>query len=310
MKILVYTMLNVENKLKLKKGLPEDTELIFKTDLADSEAAAAFESAEIILGNPPAALFKKAPLKLAFWQLDSAGFDQYKQVDVAVPVANMGTFFASRCAETIIGGILCYYRGINDLVRLQAEKKWQGKQIRTELEQLGDKKVIILGIGAIGKAVRKILIGFGCDIQTAARKNPNADLHGFEEILGVLPDVDLVINTLPGTANKFVSIQFLNAMKHGSVYSNVGRGNTTDEKALIDALETGNLAGAILDVTDTEPLPKDNKLWSMQNVILTQHTGGGDRNEKDGIVKHFISNVRKFIKGEDIEDLINLEKGY
>lgn len=309
MKILVFTTLNTDNKLILKNGLPDHVELFFKTDLSDNEIIAAFETAEIILGNPPADLFTYTPSKLKFWQLDSAGFDQYRGINVAIPVANMGDFFANKCAETIIAGVLCHYRRINDLVRLQSQKKWLGKQIRTKLEQLGEKKVMILGVGTIGRAVKKILTGFGCQISTVARKDPEADLHGFEEVLKALPDVDLVVNTLPGTAEQYVSERFLKAMKQGSTYSNVGRGNTTDEKALIAALQTGKLAGAILDVTQIEPLPQDSALWEMPTVILTQHTGGGDQNEEKGKVNHFIANISNFINAEPINNRINMGKG-
>ncbi|MET3113563.1 glyoxylate/hydroxypyruvate reductase A [Pedobacter sp. CG_S7] len=309
-KILVFTAFNQAQQQKLKSGIPIGTQLIFNTDLSTEELPTAFDTAEIILGNPPANLFNAAPSQLKFWQIDSAGFDQYQELNLAIPVANMGAYFALGCAETIVGGILCFYRQLHQLVRLQTEKKWEGKEIRTRLQGLTHKKVLILGTGAIGLAVKKLLIGFDCQISTTARKNPLADLHNFKEILAVLPDIDVVINTLPGTATNYVSANFFEAMKPGSLYSNVGRGNTTVEKALLSALETGKIAGAVLDVTATEPLPKNNKLWRMENVILTQHTGGGDGNEAEAKLKQLISNVNNFIKGKPINNLINLAEGY
>lgn len=309
-KILVFTAFNQAQQQKLKSGIPSGTQLIFNADLSTAELTEAFDTADIILGNPPVHLFNTAPAHLKFWQIDSAGFDQYQTLNLTIPVANMGAYFALGCAETIVGGILCFYRQLHQLVRLQTEKKWEGKEIRTRLQGLTHKRVLILGTGAIGLAVKQLLTGFNCQINTTARKNPLADLHNFKEILTVLPEIDVVINTLPGTATNYVSADFFEAMKPGSIYSNVGRGNTTAEKALLHALETGKIAGAILDVTTIEPLPKENKLWGMENVILTQHTGGGDGNEAEAKLKQLISNVNNFIKGEPIHNIINLNQGY
>ena len=310
MNILVYTNFNEAQQMRLKNALPAGSELLFNADLTEPQLAAAFEDAEIILGNPPAAIFNGRPSKLLFWHLDSAGIDQYQQLNLNIPVANMGAFFAQSCAETIIAGILCFYRQIHQLVRLQAEKKWEGKQIRTILQGLNRKNVLIFGAGTIASAIKKSLSGFDCQIRTVARQNPSADLHDFKEVLEVLPEIDLVINTLPGTADKYVSGTFFNALKHGSLYASIGRGNTTDETALIHALESGKLAGAVLDVTEIEPLPANHVLWEMPNVILTQHSGGGDENETEGKLGQFITNVHHFIEGNKIQGLVDLKKGY
>ena len=143
-----------------------------------------------------------------------------------------------------------------------------------------------------------------------ARRNPIADIHTFEELLTILPETDLVINTLPGGLDKYVSAQFINAMKPASLYASVGRGSTTDEEALIAALQAGKLAGAVLDVTEQEPLPETSPLWDMENVILTQHTGGGYIAEEEGKVEQLIRNVNRLLKGEEIEHRVDLTKGY
>ncbi|TDQ11550.1 D-2-hydroxyacid dehydrogenase [Pedobacter metabolipauper] len=310
MRILVYSNLYNEQKQILKQELPEYTELIFKSDLSENELTDAVKSAEVLLGNPPADLLNGELPNLIFWQLDSAGFNQYEDVTLSIPVANMGDLFAVRCAETIVGGLISLCRGIHELVRLQDQKKWMGVQMRSGLQGLDDKKVMILGAGAIGLAVKKMLTGFGCQITLTARENRMADLHRFDDILAVLPETDVVINTLPGNANKYVSKVFIDAMKPGSIYGNIGRGNTTDEPALIHALESGKLGGAILDVTVVEPLPEDHKLWGLKNVILTQHTGGGGQDEENGKVSRFLINFRKLIENEPLNDLIDLKQGY
>lgn len=310
MNLFIYSSLNQAQQATLRNGLPAEFTPFFRTEIPESEMKEAFRAAEIIMGNPPADWFQEVPAKLVFWQLDSAGFDQYQDVQVTVPVANMGDFFARPCAETMVGGLLAFYRGIPKLVKAQMQNQWQNKQIRTNLDLLGTKKVVILGAGSIGQATKQMLSGFGCQVKMTARRNPAADIHSYEELLKILPETDVVINTLPGGAEKYVSEQFLQAIQPGSVYASVGRGSTTDESALITALQAGKLAGAILDVTEQEPLPETSPLWEMNNVILTQHTGGGYLLEEEGKVKQFLINVNRYRNGEEIQNLVNLNRGY
>ncbi|MDQ4141226.1 MAG: D-2-hydroxyacid dehydrogenase [Bacteroidota bacterium] len=310
MKLFVYTALSEANRSYLRQVLPTNVEPVFRNELVKDEVENAFHSAEILMGNPPVAWFEQAPPKLVFWQLDSAGFEQYQLVKLNATVANMGDFFARPCAETMVGGILAFYRGIPALVKLQEQKKWQGSQVRTHLDLLGNKKVVILGAGTIGQTCKQMLSGFGCQIKMTARQNPAADIFSFETLLEVLPETDIVINTLPGGADKYVSEQFLQAMKPGSLYASVGRGSTTDEPALIAALQSGKLAGAVLDVTEQEPIPESNPLWEMKNVLLTQHSGGGYRGEEEGKVKQLLVNLPRFLNGEEVRFQIDLSRGY
>ncbi|WP_255636939.1 NAD(P)-dependent oxidoreductase [Dyadobacter sp. NIV53] len=99
-------------------------------------------------------------------------------------------------------------------------------------------------------------------------------------------------------------------MKENSIYASVGRGSTTDENALIEALKSGRLSGAVLDVTEVEPLPAENPLWKMDNVILTQHTGGGRKDEHVGKVDLFLNNIFAIENGSALFDEVDLSKGY
>ncbi len=222
----------------------------------------------------------------------------------------MGDFFAMACAETMVAGILALYRGLPTLLRLQDAKSWQGKKVRFTLDLLSEKTALVLGAGTIGKATKKILEGFGTQVKMTARQNPEADIHSKEELFQRLPQADIVVNTLPGNAGKYVSAEFIRQMKKGSIYANVGRGTTTDEQALISALQEGHLAGAVLDVTETEPLPQDSPLWQMENVLLTQHTGGGQANEVERKIDRFLANLKRFLAGEEILGQVNLSQGY
>ncbi len=312
MNIYIHTLLNPALSAGITGSFGQHHRITFRTDpVVPQNAPESFLSADAILGNPPLAWFDDSPAgNLKFWQLDSAGFDQYRPLKINAKVANMGDWFARPCAETIIGGILALYRGLNKLAVLQKEKKWVGALIREELGLLYRKNVVVLGSGTIGLAVRSILIGFGANPKLVARSSGDADIHSREDLFEVLPSTDIVINTLPGAAGKYVDEDFLKVMKKGSVYANVGRGSTTDERALIRLLESGDLAGAVLDVTEKEPLPSDSPLWEMDNVILTQHSGGGQANEDSGKAANFIENFSRFLKGEEILFEVSLARGY
>lgn len=306
----IYRQLNDNANQYLADHLPEGIKPVFRTAIRPEEYRDAFQSSDFILGNPPREWFQKIPPALQFWQLSSAGFSEYEGLSVPIPTANMGDFFARPCAETIVGGVLAFYRGIHELTRLQLKKSWQGEKLRTSLRLLGDQQAIVLGAGAIGKRVKEMLIGFGCAVRMTARTNPAAEIHSREELMKALPQTSLVINTLPGSAEKYVSADMLEALPPQAVYASVGRGETTDEQALIAALNSGKLAGAVLDVTEEEPLPASSPLWQMDNVILTQHTGGGKADELTGIAKQFIANLDHFLKKEPLEDPIELSRGY
>ncbi|HYF69596.1 MAG TPA: D-2-hydroxyacid dehydrogenase [Ohtaekwangia sp.] len=309
MKFFIYTDLPKKLQSRLKSALGDYGELIFRTELSDN-AINEFQAATILFGNAPKNWFTPLPDNLKFWQLDSAGFDQYADVKVNAVVANMGDFFSIMCAETMVAGILAYYRHIHDLVRFQSEKRWVGKPLRYKLELLSRKKVIILGAGTIALCIEKLLTGFECEVKMTARTNAKAQIRSTEELMQALPAADLIINTLPGKANQYVNETFFNSMVEGSVYASIGRGNTTDEKALLRALESRRLAGAILDVTEQEPLPDSSQLWAMNNVILTQHTGGGHKMEDEGKADLFIENARRFLDGEKIKNQVDLAAGY
>ena len=309
MTIFIHTRLSDAGKAYLRSQLPADTILLFRDELADTEQPDALGRADVLLGNPrPDAL--AGPLRLRWWQLDSAGFDKYVQLNVAFPVTNMGDLFAWPCAETIVAGVLALYRHLPELTRLQAEKRWVGVPIRPTLRLLRGQRAVVLGAGAIGRAVAQMLRGFNCSVQLLARTDPSATLHTPDELRAVLPETDLVINCLPGTLTNFFDKSLIAAMKPGSVFANVGRGSTVDEPALIEALQTGHLGGAVLDVTAVEPLPTDNPLWTMPTVLLTQHTGGGQPGEERGKLDRFLANWHRFQANEPLLDQVTLGRGY
>ncbi|WP_210518044.1 D-2-hydroxyacid dehydrogenase [Hymenobacter terricola] len=312
MHLFVFSPLSASARTHLYQQLPTNVEATFCSDLPVDQQFSAFQEAEVLLGNPPAAwLTAGTPPLLRFWQIDSAGFERYRHVRLPIPVANMGDFFAWPCAETMVGGLLALYRHLPELAVLQSQKKWVGgAHVRNRAGLLRGKRVVILGAGAIGLAVRQQLTGFECWVQLLARTHPEAALRSKEDLKAALPDTDIVINCLPGSAEGFFSADLVAAMRPGSIYASVGRGNTTDEPALLKLLQAGYLGGAVLDVTAIEPLPADSPLWTLPNVLLTQHTGGGQALEDESKVDVLLRNLELLRTGQPLENLVELSRGY
>lgn len=305
MHIFIQTTLNEANQTTLLQQVGTEHTVTFR----NGAAPAAPEQIDVLMGNPPAEQIRQMS-SLKFWQLDSAGFDKYAGLDLKIPICNMGNFFAWPCAETIVGAVLALYRRLDELAVQQRATNWIGMPLRYTMHTLHKQRVVILGAGTIGQAVRSILAGFQCHIQLLARTNPDAQLHSVDDLITALPTTDLLINTLPGSVDEFVSAAIFAAMKPGSFFANVGRGNTVDEAALITALQNGHLGGAALDVTLEEPLPIGNPLWAMPNVLLTQHTAGGQRGEDEGKIAQFIHSFGQFLRGEQPDNQIDLGRGY
>ena len=310
MQVFVYADLPVAARAQLQQKLPVGAEAVYSSDLAAAEQASALRQATVLFGNPPPAWLAGELPALRLWQLDSAGFDRYQGLAVAAPVANMGDYFAWPCAETMVAGLLALYRAVPELVCLQAEQRWVGAPIRERMGLLRGKRVIILGAGTIGQAVRQQLSGFGCQVQLLARTSPQAQLHSRQELAAALPYTDIVVNCLPGSATNFFSADLIAAMPPASLYASVGRGTTTDEPALLAALQAGRLGGAVLDVTATEPLPASHPLWALPNVLLTQHTGGGQPQEAAGKVAQLLRNLHLLETGQPLENVVTLHRGY
>ena len=295
----------------LLAGLDPTETCIFSQDLPEKERQEAFLQAEIAFGNPPLDWVEKSR-QLRWLQLFSAGVNPYqelKQNDYPdLTVTNLRDFFGQPVAETAVAGIMAVYRKIDKLARLQTAKEWIGTPLRAHMHLLHQKTAIILGGGSIGMATDTLLKGFSCTTHVITRTGEltMADLDG------LLPQADLLINTLPETADTVgvVTAHRLSLLPPTALFVNVGRGSAVDEPALIKALQDQKIAGAVLDVTLQEPLPPDHPLWDLPNVLLTQHTGGGFAEEDANKVQVFLQNLRRYRAGEPLQNVVDLNRGY
>jgi phosphoglycerate dehydrogenase-like enzyme len=246
-------------------------------------------------------------------QLYSAGIDPYQKLNLSgrpqpLTLTHLRDFFGKPVAETAVAGILALYRKTDELARLQSQARWVGGILRPSMQLLHEKRVVILGAGAIGSTIQTILQGFSCPVQMV-RRSAAPTLADLDQLL---PEADILINCLPETSETKVLLDArrLGLMKKTALFVNVGRGSVVDEPALIEALQQDRLGGAVLDVSHTEPLPPDHPLWTCPRVLLTQHTGGGYETENADKVRVFTENLRRYRAGEPLLHVVDLEKGY
>ena len=299
---------NLEKKIikdNLKKHKLYFSNLKFK-EIADNN----FLKCEIVFGNIPSNWVKQSS-KIKWLQLESTGFGEYSNVkrnslNKDVIITNLKSFFACQVAQTTMAGIFSFYRGLDTFTLLKNEKKWIGDPMRAKLEILNNKNVLFFGKGSINKEISKYLKVFNCQysfVDSKSKKN---------FFIKKLKKAEIVICALPGTVKTkmLFNERMINYLSKKTILVNVGRGNLIDEKYLIKKLKNNFLKGAILDVTAEEPLRKNNPLWSCPNLILTQHTGGGYKDEMVDKVNFFLDNLQKYLKNRKVLNRINPSKGY
>jgi phosphoglycerate dehydrogenase-like enzyme len=185
--------------------------------------------------------------------------------------------------------------------------EWFG--LREGSVPLRNQRVVILGYGVIAARLVEVLAPFHMEIMAMRRTprgNETVPVFTPDELQVALSRADHVINILPDNAEsaRFISAKRLAWMKPGAVFYNIGRGGTVDQGALVDALGSGHLGAAWLDVTDPEPLLADHPLRLAPNCHITPHTAGGHRAESQTLVRHFLENLRRFQSGDSLLDRI------
>jgi len=292
-------------KNNLKKHNLYFSNLKFKK-IADNN----FLKCEIVFGNIPPDWIKQSS-KIKWIQLESTGFAEYSNVkknflNKEVIITNLKSFFAHQVAQTVMAGIFSFYRGLDSFALLKKKKKWIGDPIRAKLEILNDKNILFFGKGSINQEIAKYIKVFNCKysfIDSNSKKS-----FAIQKV----KKAEIVICALPGTAKTkmLFNKKMINSLSNQTILINVGRGNLINEKYLIKKLKNNDLKGAVLDVTAEEPLRKNNPLWSCPNLILTQHTGGGYKDEIIDKVNFFLNNFQRYKKKSKVLNKINPMKGY
>jgi phosphoglycerate dehydrogenase-like enzyme len=177
-------------------------------------------------------------------------------------------------AELVLTLVLASLRGVPDFVRGQQRHAWAGGW----RSSLADRRVLVVGYGAVGRAVEARLTPFEVEVvrvARTARDSEHGPVHGFDELEGLVPDADVVVLVVPLTdqTRGLVDHAFLDRMKHGALLVNAARGPVVVTDDLVAALGARRITAAI-DVADPEPLPADHPLWDAPGLLVTPHVGG------------------------------------
>ncbi len=244
-----------------------------------------------------------------------AGVDWLPLADLqrrGVKLTNGSGINANSVAEFALMNMLAVARNHADIVRAQDRHEWLAPQMDGKARELAGSKVLILGFGEIGQAIGRMLAGFRAEV-TPVRRSGGDGALGPDQWQARVGEFDWVVLAMPGTPETrgLVDAAVLARMKPDAVLVNMGRADVLDQAALIAALHAGSLGGAILDLTDPEPLPSDHPLWDAPNARVTMHMGGlPTLASKIAAANRFIANCGHWQRGEPLISQVDLTLGY
>lgn len=227
-------------------------------------------------------------------------------------VTNAAGVAADTMAEYAIGTALSFTLGLRDFAKAQAGRRW----VAGRVAPITGRTMLILGLGHTGRAVARRAKALGLTVLGArAHPAPMPDIdevHGTSDLPDLWPRADVVVVCVPllPATRGLVGRDAFAGIKAGAVLVDVSRGGVVDEAALLDALRSGQLAGAALDVFTTEPLPADHPFWSMGNVIVTPHCSSVFEGWERTSAALFADNLACYRRGEARFNVVDPVRGY
>lgn len=234
-------------------------------------------------------------------------------VSSSVVLTNSRGVFDQAIAESVLGLMLAFAKGLPDTLDLQRRHAWQHRVS----ERLAGQMVLILGAGGIGRAIGRLARAAGMRVTGAARTARLSDpdlgrVVALQDVEAFLPDADYVVIALPLTSETkgMVGAPALGRMKPTARLVNVARGPIVDEDALVQALRAKRIAGAALDVFTEEPLPADSPFWDLPGVIVSPHMSGDFTGWESSLSQLFVVNFRRWRRGEPLLNIVDKRRGY
>jgi phosphoglycerate dehydrogenase-like enzyme len=298
------------------------------------QAATLARQADAVLGFCSAELIASGR-DVRWIQAYSAGVEQCVSIPALrereILLTNMQRVAGPVMAEHVLAMMLAFARGLDFYIPGRATKRWAARvnpsyfssssaddlPPGSHMLTLEGKTVLVVGLGGIGTEVAKRAHALGMQVdavRASGREGPDyvreVGLPG--DLLRLAGKADFVVNTTPLTpeTRHLYDAKFFAAVKPRAYFFNVGRGQSVVQAALVDALRTGRLAGAGLDVTDPEPLPADDPLWTLPNVIITPHVSAQSDLGDAVRVAILRENVRRYVNGEKLLSVVDTRRGY
>lgn len=212
---------------------------------------------------------------------------------------------AEPVAQTGMTGLLMLARGFWGYAQGQQKHEWRPRRGNALPPDLRGQTLLLIGVGAIGKVFAGYARAFGLKVIGVRRSpqtpsDPVDEMHHPSKLPELWPRADWIVLTCPLTkeTNNLVNADAFKRMKKGAMLVNIARGQVVDEKALIDAIKSGKLAGAALDAHVQEPLPADSPLWDLPNVIVSPHNASASLGNEQRCAEMFIANFGHMARGE------------
>lgn len=256
--------------------------------------------------------------KLRWVQATSAGIGEYVR---RTGLDNSGIAFttasgvhARPLAEFTMLGLLYFFRDVQYLNAMKQAHHWE----RYTTPGLEGARVLLIGLGSLGREVARDCARFGVEVWGARRQIGGELPEGVSrlvdqrQLLDVLPEVDALILACPLTEETKLLIDRpqLEALKPGAVIVNISRGGVINEPAMVEGLTSGRIKGAALDVFAEEPLPKESPMWDLPNVLISPHSASTVAAENSRIVDIFLDNLGRFSRGEPLRNQYDKTRGY
>ncbi|MFC1965417.1 D-2-hydroxyacid dehydrogenase [Chloroflexota bacterium] len=274
--------------------------------------------AEVVFGyRYPGDILARAP-KLKWIQVMSAGVDRFLTDDMVksrVTLINASGIHANTISEFVICTMLMFVKQSQSCFQMKQNKEWG----RFNALVLRGKTVGIVGLGSIGWEVARLAKAFGMRVLAIRRSARRVGRARYVDIMlppdklqQLLTESDFVVLAVPFTRETkgLIGEKELRGMKPTAYLINIARGAVVDEGVLIRALEEHWIAGAGLDVFTTEPLPADSKLWELPNVIFSPHVAGGMDDYALRATEVFSENLRRYLNGKKLLNVVGKKKGY
>ena len=274
-------------------------------------------SASVILGGvDPKKIRGSETLELL--QISAAGADPFLRPGVLGPktvLCNATGAYGKPVAEHALAMTLMLLKNLHLYRDDQRAARWkyEGRE-----RSLSECTVAVIGLGDIGEYYARLVKAMGARVIGVKRRASDCPSYVDRLVLTeqtdeILPEADVVFSVLPHTADtvRFFDRDRFALMKQDAVFVNCGRGSAVDEQALYEALSGGRLAGAALDVTETEPLPPDSPLWSLENLVITPHVAGTSlKSLRESITDLAVRNLAAWAAGEPPINVVDMTTGY
>ncbi|MBR4824287.1 MAG: D-2-hydroxyacid dehydrogenase [Spirochaetaceae bacterium] len=319
MKILVINSQLDQKHIKLIKTTVGELGAEVHFYKTESEIPQSDFDTDIIYGFAPSIV--KTSKTLKWLCVPWAGVDSIMKPDYFANedclLTNSAGAYGVSIAEHMIAVSLIMMRRLDEFLSETREGKWLMQRAQKSLK---DCRITVLGTGDIGTNFAKRARAFEPASITGVCRSGKSRETVYDRVLPVsaldtiLPETDLLAMSLPATPETcgILSRERISLLPEGAYIVNVGRGSAIDEDALADSLENGHLAGAALDVFQTEPLPKDSRLWKTKNLLITPHVAGNLTlaYTKDKNVAMFLEDLRNFCAGKPLHYLVDKKLGY